>query len=142
MCAEPRTTVLDLQAFSVSTLADSEGLAVAMRAIESCLAGPDISLDLILRDLCSVPNLFEFIISGQFIVLITWSLPMSDPNQPCRVAKSWYAESWRISQLIRRLSRLHLRSSSFNNFHLSSLLSLLTSSQLTLPVKLGSIKFM
>ncbi|KAF9229832.1 hypothetical protein BS17DRAFT_744362 [Gyrodon lividus] len=31
--------------------------------LESCLAGPDTYLDLIVQDLCSVPNLFEFVIS-------------------------------------------------------------------------------
>ena len=71
-------TVLDLQAFAASTLADGEGLATALRALESCLAGPDISLDVIVQDLCSVPNLFEFILSGAFLVLIFQAFLVSD----------------------------------------------------------------
>ena len=78
MSAHPRVTVLDLQAFAASTLADGEGLATALRALESCLAGPDISLDVIVQDLCSVPNLFEFILSGAFLVLIFQAFLVSD----------------------------------------------------------------
>ena len=61
-------TVLDPQTFTASTLTSSEGLAAALRMLESCLAGPDIHLNLIVQDLCSVPNLFEFILSGEFVV--------------------------------------------------------------------------
>ena len=68
-------TVLDPQAFAVSTLADSEGLAAALRILESCLAGSDNPLDLVVQDLCSVNNLFEFIISGVFF---SHSLLVSD----------------------------------------------------------------
>ncbi|KAI9567009.1 hypothetical protein HD554DRAFT_2039900 [Boletus coccyginus] len=50
--------------FAPSTLAESEGLTAALRTLESCLAGPDIPLDLIVQDLCVIPNLFEFIISA------------------------------------------------------------------------------
>ena len=60
-------TVLDLQSFSANALADSEGLTAASRMLESCLAGPDIPLDLIVQDLCSAPNLFEFVASGELI---------------------------------------------------------------------------
>ena len=62
-------TVLDLRTFSASALADSEGLAVALRMLECRLADLDIPLDLILQDLCTIPNLFEFILSGEFLVL-------------------------------------------------------------------------
>ena len=71
-------TVLDLQSFSANALADSEGLTAASRMLESCLAGPDIPLDLIVQDLCSAPNLFEFIVSGGFIRYRTSILPVSD----------------------------------------------------------------
>ncbi|KAI9567008.1 P-loop containing nucleoside triphosphate hydrolase protein [Boletus coccyginus] len=60
----PDKSALDLQAFAPSTLADSEGLTAALRTLESCLAGPDIPLDLIVQDLCAIPNLFEFIVSA------------------------------------------------------------------------------
>ncbi|KAI9462689.1 hypothetical protein HD554DRAFT_2288449 [Boletus coccyginus] len=53
-----------MQAFAPSTLADSEGLTAASRMLKSCLAGPDIPLDLIVQDLCAIPNLFEFIVSA------------------------------------------------------------------------------
>lgn len=71
-------TILDLQDFAARTLADSQGLTAALRMLESCLAGPDIPLDLIVQDLCSVPCLFEFIISGEFLVLILRTLLASD----------------------------------------------------------------
>ena len=67
--------VLDPQAFAASTLADSEGLAAALRSLESCLAGSEKPLDLIIQELCYVPSLFEFIISGAFFV---HSLSVSD----------------------------------------------------------------
>ena len=57
-------TVLDPQTFAASTLADSEGLAAALRMLESCFTGSDKPMDLIIQDLCSLPNLFEFTISG------------------------------------------------------------------------------
>ena len=63
-------TVLDPQTFAASTLTSSEGLAAALRMLESCLAGPDIHLDLIVQDLCSVPDLFEFILSGEIVVFV------------------------------------------------------------------------
>ena len=60
--------VLDLQSFAANmALADSDGLTAALRMLESCLAGPDISLDLIVQDLYSAPNLFEFVVSGEFM---------------------------------------------------------------------------
>lgn len=71
-------TILDPQTFAASTLADSEGLTAALRMLESCLAEPDIPLDLIVQDLCSVPNLFEFIVSGEFLVLVIRALLVSD----------------------------------------------------------------
>ena len=70
--------VLDLQSFAVDTLANSEGLIAALRMLESCLAGPDVPLDLIVQDLCSAPNLFEFVVSGGFIRYRTSILPVSD----------------------------------------------------------------
>ncbi|KAI9462690.1 hypothetical protein HD554DRAFT_2175805 [Boletus coccyginus] len=57
-------SALDLQAFAPSTLADSEGLTAALRMLKSCLAEPDIPLDLIVQDLCAIPDLFEFIVSA------------------------------------------------------------------------------
>ena len=66
---QPKMTVLDLQTFAASTLANSEGLTAALTMLESCLAGPDAPLDLIVQDLCSVSNLFEFIFAGEFLVL-------------------------------------------------------------------------
>ncbi|KAG8220598.1 hypothetical protein J3R82DRAFT_2824 [Butyriboletus roseoflavus] len=57
-------TVLDLQTFAASTLANSEALTAALTMLESCLAGPDMPLDLIVQDLCAVPSLFEFILSA------------------------------------------------------------------------------
>ena len=71
-------SVLDLQAFDPSTLADSEGLTAALRMLEFCLTGPDIPLDLIVQDLCTIPNLFEFIVSGEFPVLVLRTLLVSD----------------------------------------------------------------
>ena len=71
-------SALDLQIFAPSILADSEGLAAALRMLESCLAGPDIPLDLIVQDLCVIPNLFEFIVSGEFPVLVLRTLLVSD----------------------------------------------------------------
>ncbi|KIJ21330.1 hypothetical protein PAXINDRAFT_164864 [Paxillus involutus ATCC 200175] len=56
-------SILNPQTFAASRLADSEGLSDALRMLESCLAGPDTRLDLIVQDLCSIPNLFEFVIS-------------------------------------------------------------------------------
>ncbi|KAF8139771.1 hypothetical protein EV363DRAFT_1497668, partial [Boletus edulis] len=64
MCRQPAMTILDPQTFAASTLADSEGRTAALKMLESCLAGPDIPLDLIVQDLCSVPNLFESIVSA------------------------------------------------------------------------------
>ena len=71
-------TVLDPQTFAASTLASSKGLAAALRMLESCLAGPDIHLNLIVQDLCSVPNLFEFIFSGEFVMYVLLTLQASD----------------------------------------------------------------
>lgn len=71
-------TVLDPQTLVASTLADSEGLSAALKMLESCLAGPDLPLDLIVQDLCSVPSLFEFILSGELIVFALWTLLVSD----------------------------------------------------------------
>ncbi|KAF8439470.1 hypothetical protein L210DRAFT_3480852 [Boletus edulis BED1] len=64
MCGQPAMTILDPQTFAASTLADSEGRTAALKMLASCLAGPDIPLDLIVQDLCSVPNLFETIVSA------------------------------------------------------------------------------
>jgi len=75
---QPNKSALNLRAFAPSILADSEGLTVALRMFESCLAGPDIPLDLIVQDLCAIPNLFEFIVSGEFPVLILQTLLPSD----------------------------------------------------------------
>ncbi|KAI9566690.1 hypothetical protein HD554DRAFT_2315329 [Boletus coccyginus] len=61
---QPNKPALDLLAFAPRTLANSEGLTAALRMLESCLAGPDIPLDLIVQDLCAIPNLFEFIVSA------------------------------------------------------------------------------
>ncbi|KAF8837940.1 hypothetical protein BDN67DRAFT_908328 [Paxillus ammoniavirescens] len=63
-------SVLNPQTFAASRLADSEGLSDAFRMLESCLAGPDTRLDLIVQDLCSIPNLFEFVISVTNIHLV------------------------------------------------------------------------
>jgi len=71
-------SALDLQAFAPRILANSEGLTVALRMLESCLAGPDIPLDLIIQDLCAIPNLFEFIVSGEFPVLVLRTLLVSN----------------------------------------------------------------
>lgn len=133
-------TVLDPQAFDASTLADSEGLTVALRMLESCLEGPDISLDLILQDLCSVPNLFEFIVSGEFFIFIVHTLLIFEPGQPCQSVKAWFTKSWMPTQPIRGLSRLHLQLV-FKGFHLSFLLYLLISFPLTLSVTSDSTKF-
>ncbi|KAF9242380.1 hypothetical protein BU15DRAFT_43965 [Melanogaster broomeanus] len=71
-------SVLIPQTFSASRLADSGGLSDAFTMLESCLAGPDTRLDLILQDLCSVPNLFEFVMSGEWLIqqpsLVTYML--------------------------------------------------------------------
>jgi len=75
---QPDKSALDLLAFAPSTLADSEGLTAALRMLDSCLAGPDIPLDLIVQDLCAIPNLFEFIVSGEFPVLVLRTLVVSD----------------------------------------------------------------
>ncbi|KAF9219473.1 hypothetical protein BS17DRAFT_760990 [Gyrodon lividus] len=56
-------TVLNPQIFVSSRLAESLGLTDAFRVLESCLASPDMRLDLIVQDLCSVPGLFEFMIT-------------------------------------------------------------------------------
>ena len=81
MCAQQASIgALDLRAFTASALASGEGLAAASRVLKSCLAGPDIPLDLIVQDLCSVPNLFEFIISGEFLILVVPTLLVSDPD--------------------------------------------------------------
>ncbi|KAI9566710.1 hypothetical protein HD554DRAFT_2040083 [Boletus coccyginus] len=61
---QPNKPALDLLAFAPRTLAHSEGLTAALRMLESCLAGPDIPLDLIVQNLCTIPNLFEFIVSA------------------------------------------------------------------------------
>jgi hypothetical protein len=78
MRGQPNMTILDLQTFAARTLADSERLTAALRMLESCLAGPDVPLDLIIQDLCSVPSLFEFIVSGEFVVLILRTSVVSD----------------------------------------------------------------
>ena len=77
MRGQPNMTMLDPQTFAARTLADSECLTAALRTLESCLAGPDVPLDLIVQDLCSVPGLFEFIVSGEFLVLILRTLVVS-----------------------------------------------------------------
>ena len=75
---QPNKSALDLRAFAPSTLTDSEGLTAALRMLKSCLAEPDIPLDLIVQDLCAVPNLFEYIVSGEFSVLVLRILRVSD----------------------------------------------------------------
>ncbi|KAF8838026.1 hypothetical protein BDN67DRAFT_972122 [Paxillus ammoniavirescens] len=73
-------TVLNPLTFAASRLADSDGLSDALTMLESCLTSPDSRLDLILQDLCSVPNLFEFVISvwpraGSLVVRILNAFP-------------------------------------------------------------------
>ena len=143
MCAyQASMGALDLRAFTASILTSGEGLAAASRTLESCLAGPDIPLDLIVQDLCSVPNLFEFIISGEFLILVVPTLLVSDPDQPRQSVKNWRTKSWMPSQRIRHLSRHRVQVSFFESFHLLSLLYLPTFSLLKLFVKLGGIRFM
>ena len=110
-------SALDLQAFAPSTLAHSEGLTAALTMLESCLAGPDIPLDLIVQDLCAIPNLFEFIVPGEFPVLVLRVLQVSDlclalPSAEGLVhrildtypADPALVEASSVSMLLRRLS--------------------------------------
>jgi hypothetical protein len=111
-------TILDPQTFAARTLADSEGLAAATRMLESCLAGPDVPLDLIVQDLCSVPSLFEFIVSGESLVFILWptsvvsDLPLALPSAEWlvyRILDTYptdlaLVEASSASMLLRRLS--------------------------------------
>ncbi|KIJ60092.1 hypothetical protein HYDPIDRAFT_32519 [Hydnomerulius pinastri MD-312] len=54
---------LNLSFFAAGLVADSAGLNIALRHLESCLAAPDTRLELILRDLGSIPNLFAYLMS-------------------------------------------------------------------------------
>ncbi|KAF8554534.1 hypothetical protein OG21DRAFT_1462307 [Imleria badia] len=99
MRGQPKMTVLNLQTFAASTLADSEGISAALRMLESCLAGPDIPLDLIVQDLCLVPNLFEFIVSAlPSAEAVVHKILDTFPTNPALVEASF------ASILLRRLS--------------------------------------
>ncbi|KAF9230372.1 hypothetical protein BU15DRAFT_69249, partial [Melanogaster broomeanus] len=59
-----KMSLLHPHAFAPGRLADSDGLSDAFATLKSCLEGSDARLNSTVQDLCSVPHLFEFIISG------------------------------------------------------------------------------
>ncbi|KIJ60100.1 hypothetical protein HYDPIDRAFT_32524 [Hydnomerulius pinastri MD-312] len=63
MSGHPKTSSLNLSLFAAGLVADSAGLNIALRHLESCLAAPGTRLELVLQDLGSVPNLFEYLMS-------------------------------------------------------------------------------
>ncbi|KAF9231325.1 hypothetical protein BU15DRAFT_82546 [Melanogaster broomeanus] len=78
-----KMSLLHPHAFAPGRLADSDGLSDAFATLESCLEGSDARLNSTVQDLCSVPHLFEFIISvwpsaGALVARILHAYP-SDP---------------------------------------------------------------
>ncbi|KAF9230168.1 hypothetical protein BU15DRAFT_69429, partial [Melanogaster broomeanus] len=75
-----KMSLLHPHTFAPGRLADSEGLSDAFTTLESCLVGPETRLNATVQDLCSVPHLFEFIIS-------VTNKPPVWPSAPALVAK-------------------------------------------------------
>lgn len=56
----------DVSLFDVKLLVDEATVGDAIRIFENALANPAVNIRLIVEDLLSAKNLFEFVVSGKF----------------------------------------------------------------------------